>query len=128
MSDIFMKALELTVMIVVVFVMTKVLPYIKQHVDQEKLDGFRAWVEDVVAYAQQMLDNNGDKKDIVTQILRDIRDKEKLPLSNEQIDILIESAVKQLKIMEGSFANAETIINEIEHNKEEETWDNENSI
>lgn len=128
MSDIIMKALELTVMIVVVFVMTKVLPYIKQHVDQEKLDDFRAWVEDVVAYAQQMLDHNGDKKDVVTQILRDIRDKEKLPLSNEQIDILIESAVKQLKIMEGTFANAENIINEIEHNKEEETWDNENSI
>ena len=107
MNEIVFKAVELLVMAAVVVIVGQVIPMIKQHIKQDRMDSFRLWVEDAVAYAQQLFDRNSDKKDVVKRILRDIRDEEKLPLTNDQIDILIESAVKQLKIMEG---NVEMII------------------
>lgn len=107
MNEIVFKAVELVVMAAVVVIVGQVIPMIKQHIKQDRLDSFRLWVEDAVAYAQQLFDRNSDKKDVVTRILRDIRDEENLPLTNDQIDILIESAVRQLKLLEG---NAEMIV------------------
>ena len=100
MSEIIMKALELAVMVFVFVGVGMVLPMIKQHIKKDKLDDFRLWVETAVSYAQQCFDENAKKKNVVVAILRDIRDKESIPLTDEQIDILIEAAVNQLKLIE----------------------------
>lgn len=109
MIEIIMKALELVVMVFVFVGVGTILPMIKQHIKKDKLDDFRLWVETAVSYAQQCFDENAKKKDVVVAILRDIRDKENIPLTDEQIDILIEAAVNQLKLMENDAA----VVNEL---------------
>jgi hypothetical protein len=53
--------------------------------------------------AQQTLTTESgiEKKEIVTNFLRGILEAKDIALSSEQLNVLIESAVKQMKIEEG---------------------------
>lgn len=101
MSEIVTKSLELLVMVCVAVCFGYLIPLIKRRAGQDKVEIFRKWVGDAVMYAQQVFMENGEKKDVVTEILRDIRDKQGIPLSDAQIDIMIEAAVRQMKLIEG---------------------------
>ena len=54
--------------------------------------------------AQQTMKATGgkEKKAIVTQFLKEILQEKNIALSDKQIEILIEAAVKQMKIQENS--------------------------
>ena len=111
MNDIAFELLKLAVMIAVAVAIGSVVPALRELVKAEKVEGFRSWAQDAVKYAEQFLwaETGGGKKDAVRDLLREIRTRENLPLTNQQIDILIEAAVKQMKIDEGFFAVSELI-------------------
>ena len=62
------------------------------------------WAKYAVLKAQQVLwDETGkDRKAYVTEFLKEILIAKNIALSDEQLDVLIEAAVKQMKIEENS--------------------------
>ena len=97
MSDICFEGLKILVMVAVLVLTRYVLPWVKSKADSEKLNLVAQWAYKAVLMAQQTMKATGgkEKKAIVTQFLKEI-------LSDKQIEILIEAAVKQMKIQENS--------------------------
>ena len=102
MSDILFEVLKLIVMVGALLIGVRVLPYLKANIAADKIDSFRTWALDAVLYAQQMLwsETGETRKRVVFDILTRIRDKQNIDITDDQIDILIEAAVKQLHIEE----------------------------
>ena len=95
--------LALFLLMVAVLVLTRyVLPWVKSKVDSEKLNLVAQWAYKAVLMAQQTMKATGgkEKKAIVTQFLKEILQEKNIALSDKQIEILIEAAVKQMKIQE----------------------------
>lgn len=67
------------------------------------MEKVRFWVEAAVHCAQQLMaDNEGaDKKQAVETFLRRLLDDNHISITDEQLNTLIEAAVKQMKIAEG---------------------------
>ena len=102
MSDICFECLKILVMVAVLVLTRYVLPWVKSKVDSEKL--VAQWAYKAVLMAQQTMKATGgkEKKAIVTQFLKEILQEKNIALSDKQIEILIEAAVKQMKIQENS--------------------------
>ena len=104
MSDICFEGLKILVMVAVLVLTRYVLPWVKSKVDSEKLNLVAQWAYKAVLMAQQTMKATGgkEKKAIVTQFLKEILQEKNIALSDKQIEILIEAAVKQVKIQENS--------------------------
>lgn len=61
------------------------------------------WVEAAVHCAQQLMSEQpgADRKEAVKFFLRRFLDENKIVMTDEQLNTLIEAAVKQMKISEG---------------------------
>lgn len=80
-----------------------VVPFIKEKIGSEKLAKYEYWVKMAVKAAEMLFTNSGsgaDKKMYVTSFLNNMFNKNKVVITEEQIEILIEAAVKQMKIEE----------------------------
>lgn len=104
MSGIIFEALKLLVMIMVLVACRYVIPWVKQKIGTDKLEQVERWTKYAVEMAQQVHweENGADKKAIVTEFLKGILTATDLALSEEQLDVLIESAVKEMKIAENT--------------------------
>ena len=87
MSDICFEGLKILVMVAVLVLTRYVLPWVKSKADSEKLNLVAQWAYKAVLMAQQTMKatDGKEKKAIVTQF-----------------EILIEAAVKQMKIQENA--------------------------
>ena len=67
------------------------------------MEKVKFWVEAAVHCAQQLMaDTDGaDKKQAVEAFLRRLLDENHISITDEQLNTLIEAAVKQMKIAEG---------------------------
>lgn len=72
--------------------------------DSEKLNLVAQWAYKAVLMAQQTMKatDGKEKKAIVTQFLKELLQEKNIALSDTQIEILIEAAVKQMKIQENA--------------------------
>lgn len=88
-------------------------PWLKLHITQQQAQQIEFWANKGTYYAQQFLGDSPslNRKEAVFGFLRTVRDEQKLPFTDDQIEVLIEAAVKQLKMDE------ETLI-EIEDDEE----------
>lgn len=80
-----------------------IIPYIKEKIGNEKLAKYEYWVEMAVRAAEMLFTESGsgaEKKEYVINFLTDMFNKNKINITKEQMEILIEAAVKQLKIEE----------------------------
>lgn len=80
-----------------------IIPYIKEKIGNEKLAKYEYWVEMAVRAAEMLFTESGlgaKKKEYVINFLTDMFNKNKSSITKEQMEILIEAAVKQLKIEE----------------------------
>lgn len=104
MADILFEVLKLVVMILTLVVIRYVVPFVRNGIDTEKMEVAMQWVERAVLHAQQVFDadSGAEKKAIVTQFLKQILTEKNIALSDEQLDILIEAAVKEMKIQEAA--------------------------
>lgn len=80
-----------------------IIPYIKAKIGTEKLSEYEYWVNIAVKAAELIWIESGhgaDKKQYVIDFMNKIFNYKKTVITDEQLNALIEAAVKQLKISE----------------------------
>ncbi len=80
-----------------------VIPFIKEKIGAEKLAKYENWANIAVRAAEMLWVESGcgaDKKQYVVKFLNDMFNKKKIVITEQQIEILVESAVKQMKLEE----------------------------
>lgn len=102
MNEIVFEIIKLVVMIAALAVTRYLVPWIREKANTDKLVLAEKWVRYAVLKAQQVLwaEKGQDKKAYVTEFLKEILIAKNIALSDEQLDVLIEAAVKQMKIEE----------------------------
>ena len=105
MDEILFKII-LGVFSLIMTILTSVLiPFIKEKIGNEKLAKYEEWATLAVHSAEMLFSEKGKgetKKEYVVNFLNKIFNKNKVVITPEQIEILVESAVKQMKLDEGN--------------------------
>lgn len=125
MTEMIFELIKIIVMVGAFLIGVRILPYLKENVASDKIDSLRVWAQDAVLYAQQLLwSESGEvRKAVVMGILADIRDSQNINLTDEQLEILVEAAVKQLRIDEEISYIDVPIYSEVDDGSDEETTD-----
>lgn len=104
MNDVLFEVV-LGIVSIIMTVLTGILiPYIKEKIGNEKLVKYEYWVSTAVKCAEMIFNEQGmgeTKKEYVVNFLNEMFNKNKIVITPEQIEILIESAVKEMKLDEG---------------------------
>lgn len=80
-----------------------IIPFIKEKIGAEKLAKYEYWASLAVKAAEMIWTESGsgkDKKKYVVDFLNEMFNKNKVMITEQQIEILVESAVKQMKLEE----------------------------
>lgn len=102
MNEMIFEILKLIVMIAVFIVTCYLIPWVRGKIGQDKLDEITRWVNAAVLMAQQVYfaKTGAERKAIVVDLLKNILIAKNISVSDEQLDILIEAAVKAMRIEE----------------------------
>lgn len=102
MNEILFEIIKVVVMVAALVVTRYLIPWMKEKIGTEKLAQIEKWVRYAVEMAQQVYWSKPgeDRKAIVTEFLRDILIAKNMSISEEQLDVLIEAAVKEMKMQE----------------------------
>lgn len=76
-----------------------IVPLLKEKIGTEKFNKYKEWTELAVKTAEMLWTETGhgkDKKDYVVKFLNNLFNKNKVVITESQIEILIESAVQEL--------------------------------
>lgn len=108
MNDIIFEIIKIAVMAVMLLITRYLIPMLKEKIGAEKLATAERWTKYAVLKAQQVLwsESGQDRKAYVTQFLKEILIEKNIALSEEQIDVLIEAAVKQMRLSGNSNIDA----------------------
>lgn len=100
MSEIIMEILEVIVMLSVILVTRYLVPWIKELIGSAKMAEIRKWAKEAVEAAQQVheAEPGAERKKIVVDIMRGILLRKNIDMSEKELDTLIESAVKAMKM------------------------------
>jgi LL-H family phage holin len=80
-----------------------IIPFIKEKIGSEKLAKYEHWANIAVRAAEMLWVESGkgaDKKQYVVDFLNKMFNKNKVVITEQQIEILVEAAVKQMKLEE----------------------------
>ena len=80
-----------------------IVPFIKEKIGNEKLEKYKYWANIAVRAAEMIWIESGhgkDKKQYVVDFLNNMFNSKKTVITEQQIEILVESAVKQMKLEE----------------------------
>ena len=80
-----------------------IIPLIKEKIGNEKLVKYEYWADIAVRAAEMLWKESGkgeDKKAYVVDFLNNMFNKDKVVITEQQIELLIESCVKQMKLEE----------------------------
>jgi LL-H family phage holin len=86
-----------------VIVTSFVIPFIKEKIGTERLAKYEYWATLAVRAAEMLWTESGagaNKKQYVVSFLNEMFNKNKVVITEQQIEILVESAVKQMKLEE----------------------------
>lgn len=102
MNEMIFEIMKLIVMIAVFIVTCYLIPWVRGKIGQDKLDEITKWVNAAVLMAQQVYfaKTGAERKAIVVDLLKNILIAKNISVSDEQLDILIEAAVKAMRIEE----------------------------
>lgn len=100
MNEILYEIMKVVVMITALIVTRYLVPMLKAKLDTEKLELVKLWVNQAVLKAQQVMqsESGSERKTAVMQFLQEILVANNISISDEQLDTLIEAAVKQMKM------------------------------
>ena len=103
MSDITFEALKLVVMIVSLLIARYLIPWLKTSIDEHKMDQIFTIIQSGVQMAQQVhgTESGEARKTIVVNYVHRMLSQKGLSISEEELDVLIEAFVKQMKLAEG---------------------------
>ena len=82
---------------------TYIIPLIKEWIGNEKLAKYEEWASMAVRAAEMLFNESGmgeKKKAYVVEFLTDMFNKNKVVITKEQLEVMIESCVKQMKLEE----------------------------
>lgn len=102
MSDIIFEVIKLAVMVVALVLARYLIPWAKEMLGADRLAAIEKWVKYAVEMAQQVYwnEDGAERKAIVTKFLKEILTEKNVSVSDEQLDVLIEAAVKEMKMQE----------------------------
>lgn len=111
MNEIIFEVIKIVVMVAALVITRYLIPWLKEKIGADKLATAEKWAKYAVLKAQQVLweQDGQDKKAYVTEFLKEILIAKNIALSDEQLDVLIEAAVKQMKIEENAGVVFETV-------------------
>ena len=106
MNEIIFEALKLLIMIVFFLASCYLVPWIKSMIGQNRLDEIKSWTNAAVLMAQQVYYSKPgpERKAIVVKLLKEMLTAKNISITDEQLDMLIESAVKAMKMEENKAA------------------------
>lgn len=104
MGEIIFEIIKVIVMVAALLITRYLVPWIREKIGAERLTEIRKWAAQAVLKAQQVFTeySGPEKKAYVTEFLKEILTAKNISLSDEQIDILIEAAVKEMKMQENT--------------------------
>lgn len=100
MNDILFELLKVTIIIVIIAITRYLIPYLKMKIEASKYADIVDWVEKAVKAAEQTITESGkgsEKKQKVIDFILEYAVKNNVDITYEQIDALIEAAVKTMK-------------------------------
>lgn len=106
MNDILFEILKLVVMVSTLVITGYLIPWLKSKIGTEKMEQAEKWVKYAVLKAEQVMSgkNGTEKKSYVVEFLTYLFWEKDILITEEQLDILIEAAVKQMKMEENTSA------------------------
>lgn len=101
--DIILELLKLTIMLVSLLLTTYVIPWVKSKTQNETMHSLIDLATQAVLAAEQVhsSQSGAERKLIVTKFIKEILMQKNISISDEEIDILIEAAVKQMNMAYG---------------------------
>ncbi len=104
MNEIIFEVIKVIVMVAALVVARYLVPWLKKNIDAEDLEQMKKWAAYAVKMAQQVhwSKPGEDRKAIVTEFLRKILIAKNISISDEQLNVLIEAAVKEMKMQENA--------------------------
>lgn len=113
MSDMVFELVKVAVMLVALVAARYIIPWIKDKMGADQLNLVTGWVKSAVLYAQQTMwaESGAERKEAVLKILWELLAYKDIHITEEQLNILIEAAVKEMKISENAGV---TVLNGIE--------------
>ena len=106
MRDIILEVLKLTIMIATMLITRYAIPWLKAKTQSETMSVLIDWTAQAVLAAEQTHDagSGAEKKAIVTEFIKRLLIQKNISLSDEEIEMLIEAAVRQMKMEDGTVA------------------------
>lgn len=103
MRDITLEALKLLIMVASLLITRYAVPWIKAKTNNEVMQSIIDWTFEAVHAAEQAHQAlpGPERKAIVTDFLKRVLQQKNIALSDEEIDILIEAAVKEMNAAAG---------------------------
>ena len=116
MNEIVFEIIKVIVMVAALVATRYLIPWLKEKIGADRLAVAEKWVRYAVLKAQQVLWEQGgkDKKAYVTEFLKEVLMAKNIALSDEQLDVLIEAAVKQMKLEENAGIIIDAVGEEVE--------------
>lgn len=104
MNEIIFELLKLVVMLAIFVTTCYLIPWIRGKIGQDKLNEIAKWANAAVLMAQQVYatKTGAERKAIVIDLLKDILIAKKISITDVQLELLIEAAVKAMKMQEGN--------------------------
>lgn len=98
MREITLELLKLALMIATLVITRYVVPWIKAKTQNDTMSVLIDWVMQAVLAAEQchQAQSGAERKAIVTSFIKELLAQKNIDLSDEEIDVMIEAAVKQM--------------------------------
>ena len=106
MRDIILEVLKLTIMIATLLITRYAIPWIRAKTENSVMQALIDWSMQAVMAAEQThaAGTGAEKKAIVTEFIKKLLIQKNISLSDEEIEMLIEAAVRQMKMEDGTVA------------------------
>ena len=104
MREIYIEIAKLIIMIMCAAVTHYLIPWIKQKTDNAVMQTLIDWTAQAVLAAEQThaAGTGAEKKAIVTEFIKRLLIQKNISLSDEEIEMLIEAAVRRMKMDDGT--------------------------
>ena len=104
MREIILEAIKLTIMIATLLITRYAIPWFKAKTDNAVMQALIDWIGQAVMAAEQThaAGTGAEKKAIVTEFIKRLLIQKNISLSDEEIEMLIEAAVRQMKTEDGT--------------------------
>lgn len=103
MNEVLFKIILALIPVLGTILTAVIVPYVKEKLGNEKLAKYEYWASMAVNCAEMIFKEQGmgkTKKEYVINFINEMFNKNKVVITEEQIEILIESAVKEMKLSE----------------------------